>query len=859
MARLSPPYINGILPAFLQKDENNKCIIRVPFVLNGMVGAAEFDNVCLTIKTVSTGLGLINGYKTTNYYYDQDKRYYIATFDLSEQADFNPIVGQHYKLQIALAQNTNIGYYSSVGVAKCTSKPNVTIKDRKDGDKLITTNTYTYIGLYETADTTEKVYNYKFDLFDNTSDNPIATSGIELHNSSADEPTSSTDTWTIRQALEPNIEYYIQYTVYTINGLEQSSLKYPIIETQLVDPNLEADLVIENVFDDGYMKISLDRRPTGNGISYQGDYILLRASSEDNYNTWYELTRFKLVNWSAEEQTICLDCTVRQGVHYKYAIQAYNTVGVYSNRVEGKERSGGSLTNNTEVLCDFEDAFLFDGDRQLRIRFNPKISSFKSTILESKTDTIGGRYPFIFRNGNVDYKEFAISGMLSLVSDESRLFRDGVDLTGSATPDYARISTPTYNSDVLSSNLTSLTAENYRQEREFKLEALKWLTNGKPKLFRSAAEGNYIVRLMNVSLSPNDTLGRMLHTFNATAYEIAEYNYENLQSFGLAVPEYVETRTLRLESKTFSDSKSRAIQSVDLPHACMCTIQNEDNENELIVGYEFADGSTVEGFAVKSHGQYTFNSEVLKSNPLIRIWSNNWGPARIEWGYYDKSLDAFSYIKEITTQDRITQFIGVNGRNFIEDLEDLRTRVGAFHYMRISPRERKYIFKDGDKYYENHDKTKAINLSRNVNSRYIYVISDASGKVVGYYDENSGEHMDTLSCRVKMSGSKAIDMDLTSNVPVTSASYWALTNLPSVRELYLDQGVVADVVYQENIITYIVEDPTSPHVDQNVIAAKSNWENAAASSKDRAYQAYLLTLDTSLNHLKEEYHVEFAI
>jgi hypothetical protein len=30
---------------------------------------------------------------------------------------------------------------------------------------------------------------------------------------------------------------------------------------------------------------------------------------------------------------------------------------------------------------------------------------------------------------------------------------------------------------------------------------------------------------MNVSLTPNDTLGRMLHTFNGTAYEIAEYNF----------------------------------------------------------------------------------------------------------------------------------------------------------------------------------------------------------------------------------------------------------------------------------------------------------------------------------------------
>jgi hypothetical protein len=65
----------------------------------------------------------------------------------------------------------------------------------------------------------------------------------------------------------------------------------------------------------------------------------------------------------------------------------------------------------------------------------------------------------------------------------------------------------------VSDSKTDPTAENYYKERQFKLEALEWLSDGKPKLFRSAAEGNYIVRLMNVSLSPVDSLGRMLHNF----------------------------------------------------------------------------------------------------------------------------------------------------------------------------------------------------------------------------------------------------------------------------------------------------------------------------------------------------------
>ena len=33
---------------------------------------------------------------------------------------------------------------------------------------------------------------------------------------------------------------------------------------------------------------------------------------------------------------------------------------------------------------------------------------------------------------------------------------------------------------------------------------------------------------MNVSLSPDDTLGRMLHSFNATAYEVGNTQLEDL-------------------------------------------------------------------------------------------------------------------------------------------------------------------------------------------------------------------------------------------------------------------------------------------------------------------------------------------
>ena len=66
--------------------------------------------------------------------------------------------------------------------------------------------------------------------------------------------------------------------------------------------------------------------------------------------------------------------------------------------------------------------YLYDGERQLRIRFNPKISSFKTVIQETKKTTLGAQYPYFFRSGNISYKEFPISGLISYIMDESNSF-----------------------------------------------------------------------------------------------------------------------------------------------------------------------------------------------------------------------------------------------------------------------------------------------------------------------------------------------------------------------------------------------------------------------------------------------------
>jgi hypothetical protein len=97
-----------------------------------------------------------------------------------------------------------------------------------------------------------------------------------------------------------------------------------------------------------------------------------------------------------------------------------------------------------------------------------------------------------------------------------------------------RTGTPTSVTNVLynQSETTDLLSYNIKAERIFKLELLDWLGNGEIKLFKSPTEGNYLVRLMNVSLAPEDRLGRMLHSFSCTAYEVKENTDNNLLKLG---------------------------------------------------------------------------------------------------------------------------------------------------------------------------------------------------------------------------------------------------------------------------------------------------------------------------------------
>lgn len=187
-------------------------------------------------------------------------------------------------------------------------------------------------------------------------------------------------------------------------------------------------------------------------------------------------------------------------------------------------RSGA--TSTASIAVDFEDILISDGHGNcLRVRYNPKVSSFKTTILEQKMDTIGYKYPFFFRNGDVSYKEIPVSGLISYHVDEQMLFHPSGNMSDYFPMAYSKRNRTVSNATIVEYNEVYL-------ERKYKRAVEEWLANGEPKLLRTATEGNFIVRFMNVSLTPMEQLGRRLHSFSATAYEIDDYTLNNLKKYG---------------------------------------------------------------------------------------------------------------------------------------------------------------------------------------------------------------------------------------------------------------------------------------------------------------------------------------
>lgn len=314
-----------------------------------------------------------------------------------------------------------------------------------------------------------------------------------------------------------------------------------------------------------------------NPIKVSGYFVIKRASSLDNFKTWktvMEIPHTGNAGQVISEKTY-IDPTVGSLYWYQYSVQFLNvnnvptkTVysGIYNEEMfnnDADQNPDGSLFfQPAAFIMGFYDAVVSRDDKQFTIKYNHQVANFKPTRTRTKIDTLGGKYPLFTENALLDYKQFSISGTISAEEDPKQLFLNKMDVLKDRQSDQNTVDTlNNYNlykqnfgvfdhvrndvekyDDQKVANISvsqganpitesdfhypllSTTLYDYLWEREFREELTKWLNDGEPKLYRSMTEGNLVVMLTDISLTPNKTLSRMVWDFSATVYEIEDGN-----------------------------------------------------------------------------------------------------------------------------------------------------------------------------------------------------------------------------------------------------------------------------------------------------------------------------------------------
>lgn len=392
-----------------------------------------------------------------------------------------------------------------------------------------------------------------------------------------------------------------------------------------INSNLHEFYIYQPKLEEGGIATAWSPAGTDIALSETIGCIIGKSSAESNYSLWNDIDTFMVIADAVFPEYISADYIIEQGVKYKYSIQLFDKNGNRSKRMY-----------SNIITADFEDLFLYDGYRQLKVKYNPKVSSFKTTTLETKVDTIGGQFPFFFRNGNVSYKDFPISGLISYLmdSDEQFITNMELNLVDTAIPRAYAFS----EEELDQAKTLNLTTNNFYAERTFKIFVLSWLNNGKAKLFKSPTEGNFIVRLMNISLSPNDQLSRMLHTFNSNAYEVAEYNFKNLTNYNFIKTFNINDQVLRYSARKMSvlkNSESKTLTFDKYGGAYKMILNNV--APGTVFEFKYKDNNKVFTLTVNNFDTYTIG---IYDSPLeyIKLISAAGSSGHLSYGYYVSEL-----------------------------------------------------------------------------------------------------------------------------------------------------------------------------------------------------------------------------
>ena len=384
----------------------------------------------------------------------------------------------------------------------------------------------------------------------------------------------------INYVFAENATYKIIFEGETVNGYvieEEKTLDVKGLEGNNWEDfniyNSNGKLSITNDLDAGAIKINI------NFNLFNGSILVQKASSDDNFKSWSNVVKINITQNDVGVLT--------QGLNiYDYLVKGDHTIYQY-RFVKTTDSNVVFIATNPAYIIEnvFEDIFLCNTDKQLAIKYNPSISGFKWVVQESVTNSLGGKYPLIRRNGETKYRQFTLSGTLyfdpmSLTVNGSDSRNQGMEqwLPDNSSSLFININEALGDSwHIAYWNSRSYESKLNIYEQKFKDTAMSFLTDGSPKLFRSPTEGYMLVMLTNVSFTPNRQLGRRLVDFSATVTEFAEPTQENFIRYGIdSEIEYSYYVLVAENIGTIVDTNGEAVPGLITPYVSISQVVDHE-------------------------------------------------------------------------------------------------------------------------------------------------------------------------------------------------------------------------------------------------------------------------------------------
>lgn len=547
---LYPPIVETYQPTFIITSD---AIAKIYFALSSYNTLSEIAAVQLSLTGQKTNSEVLSSvlyptgikvFLTSEIKEDTTRtgsdKYYLEIKNSDLQNGF--YVNQYYKAQLRfssvapplegtaasqkidswITQNTDyFSEWSTVTLVHGISQPTVSLNGITDGGTY-TSDTLVVSGKLSFADTTETeiLKQYQAKLY-NASNSLVADSGVIY-----------CDTYQGVKEFNTTLNYllsdgnYVLTLEYGTNNLYSETLTYNLAVSLSGGAATASTLDVEEDSEKGSFILTFTKKDSGNTA------IIRRASSRTLFQTWETIHEEDV---SAISSFTFKDNTIEAGIWYKYGVQI-RTGNTYSLM---------KIVNEEPKMIIFDNIFIVGDGKQLRLKYDANVTSYSRTLSETKTETLGSQYPFIRRNGSTNYRTFAVTGLITLHTD---LFTETVqrqDSTANKGVDTVTATSFTSKMELYGSEEIAQLYDKYNQEkgitsyndfiyeRELREKVINYLCSDSVRLMRSLPEGNVLVRLMNVQLSPKTQLGRMIYSFTANAYEVADYTVENLKTYNI--------------------------------------------------------------------------------------------------------------------------------------------------------------------------------------------------------------------------------------------------------------------------------------------------------------------------------------